>query len=209
MMTTVATRSRCWAEQPMTDFQSYEQRVSRLSEVRRRDSASKRAAVLAALTELKREDRRISRRVVIARAGVHRNFLQRHKDLATLIDAAAGERISDEGARPADRINGESLRTELATAKHRNRELNDRVQALERRLGAQGATMGPSVIDQHPVVLELRARLARLEVELVEKDRGIDSLEDDVEVLRETNRSLVREYGLHATESRPQQQVGK
>ena len=121
-------------------------------------------AVLAALTELKREDRRISRRVVIARAGVHRNFLQRHKDLAALIDAAAGERRSAEGVRPADRITIESLQTELATAKHRNRELNDRVQALERRLGAQGATMGPSVIDQHPVVLELRARLARLEV---------------------------------------------
>ena len=127
----------------------------------------------------------------------------------TLIDAAAGARRPEEGARPADRITVDSMRTELATAKHRNRELNDRVQALERRLGAQGATMGPSVIDQHPVVLELRARLARLEVELAEKDRGIDSLEDDVEVLRETNRSLVREYGLHTTESRPQQQVGK
>lgn len=52
------------------------------------------------------------------------------------------------------------------------------------------------MIDQHPVVLELRTRLAQLEVELLEKDRTIMSLEDDVEVLRETNRSLVREYGL-------------
>jgi chromosome segregation ATPase len=192
----------------MTDIQSYEQRVSRLSEVRRRDSSSKRAAVLAALTELKREDRRISRRGVIARAGVHRNFLQRHRDLAALIDAAAGERRSEEGVPPGDRITVESLRTELATAKHRNRELNDRVQALERRLGAQGATLGPSVIDQHPVVLELRARVAQLEVELVQKDRSLESLEDDVSVLRETNRSLVREYGLRPTESMPQQQVG-
>ena len=37
----------------------------------------------------------------------------------------------------------------------------------------------------------------------------MDSLKGDVEVLCATNRSLVREYGLHATESRPQQQVGK
>jgi predicted RNase H-like nuclease (RuvC/YqgF family) len=129
--------------------------------------------------------------------------LQRHKDLAGQIDTAAGERRPEKEGLPTDHVTVKSLQTELATAKHRNGELNDRVQALERRLGAQGATMGPSVIDQHPVVLELRARLGRLEVELLEKDRGIDSLKDDVEVLRETNRSLVREYGLHATESRP------
>jgi hypothetical protein len=63
----------------MTDSQSYQQRVARLSEVRRRDSASKRAAVLDALADLQREDRPITRRAVIARAGVHRNFLQRHR----------------------------------------------------------------------------------------------------------------------------------
>jgi hypothetical protein len=73
----------------MSDIQGYEQRVSRLSAARGRDSASKRTAVLAAIAELKREDRQISRRVVITRAGVHRNFLQRHKDLAALIDDAA------------------------------------------------------------------------------------------------------------------------
>jgi Family of unknown function (DUF6262) len=195
-MTTVAMPLRYWAEPPMTDIQSYEQRVSRLSEARRRDSASKRAAVLAVLTELKREDRRISRRVVIARAGVHRNFLQRHKDLAALIDNAAGETRCESGLRPRDRLTADSLRTELANAKHRNRELRDRVLALERRLGAQGAAMGRAMIDEHPVVLELRARLAQLEVDLIEKDRTITSLEDDVQVLRETNRSLVREYGL-------------
>jgi uncharacterized protein DUF6262 len=188
-----------WAEPSMTDIQSYEQRVSRLSEVRRRDSASKRAAVLAALTELKREDRRISRRVVAARAGVHRNFLQRHKDLAALIDDAAGGRRPGQTLRPRDWVTIDSLRTELATAKHRNRELRDRVQALERRLSAEGASIGPSVIDQHPVVLDLRARLGRLEAELVGRNRAIESLEDDVEILRETNRSLVREYGLRPT----------
>jgi hypothetical protein len=35
--------------------------------------------------------------VVIARAGIHLNFLQRHKDLAALIDDAAGGRRSEEG----------------------------------------------------------------------------------------------------------------
>jgi uncharacterized coiled-coil protein SlyX len=94
------------------------------------------------------------------------------------------------------------MRTELATAKHRNRELIERVHALERRLSTQGATLGPAVIDQHPIVLDLRARLARLEVEVAEKDRAIESLQDEVEVLRETNRSLVREYGLQAHRDR-------
>jgi hypothetical protein len=47
--------------------------------------------------------------------------------------------------------------------------------------------------------LDLRARLGRLEAELVGRNRAIESLEDDVEILRETNRSLVREYGLRPT----------
>jgi hypothetical protein len=93
----------------------------------------------------------------------------------------------------------DSLRTELETAKRRNRELRDRVQTLEHRLGAEGASLGQSVIDQHPVVLGLRARLGQVEAELVGKNRAIESLEDDVEILRETNRSLVREYGLRET----------
>ena len=179
----------------MTD-QSYERRVARLTDARRKDSAAKRAAVLKAITELRREDRRITRRVVTNRAGVHRNFLHRHKDLAALIDEAAGGQRADRHLRPGDRISRDSLLTELTTAKQRNRDLSQKVQALERRLGAQGPTIGPSLLDQHPLVIELRMRTAKLELATVEKDRTIASLRDDVEVLRETNRSLVREYGL-------------
>lgn len=180
----------------MTDNQGYDQRVARLSKARRGDSANKRAAVLAALAELQREDRRVTRTAVIARAGIHRNFLQRHKDLAGLIDSAAGGQRAGNGTPLADRLTQESLRTELATAKHRTHELSGRVQALERRLGAHGATLEQPVIENHPVVVDLRARLARHEVELSEKNRTIEALLDDVEILRETNRSLVREYGL-------------
>jgi hypothetical protein len=182
----------------MSDSQTYEERVTRLSAARRRISADKRAAVLSALDDLTREDRHVTRRAVIARAGVHRNFLQRHKDLAARIDAAAGAQQASRRRPPADRVTPESLRTELATAKHRNRELNNRVQALERRLSNHGAVLGPSVVENHPIVLDLRARLARCEVELSEKNRAIEALLDDVEILRETNRSLVREYGLTA-----------
>jgi chromosome segregation ATPase len=179
----------------MSDIQSYERRVSRLSAARRRDSVSKREAVLAAIDELKHEDRQISRRVVIARAGVHRNFLQRHKDLAALIDES-GSRGPQAQARTRDQITGESLRTELASARRSNRELRERIQALERRLSSCGATVGPTLIDHHPTVVELRSRVAHLEAELIQKNRMIATLEDDIEVLRETNRSLVREYGL-------------
>jgi hypothetical protein len=185
-----------WARSSMSDPQSYDERVSRLADSRRSDSAAKRAAVLKALNQLQREDRRISRKVVIARAGVHRNFLQRHKDLADLIDGAAGGARADSHLRPRDRIGHDSLITELAHAKQRNLEIQQKVRILEHRLGVQGPTLGPAIIDQHPVVVELRRRLAQTEVELVDKDRTIASLQDDVEVLRETNRSLVREYGL-------------
>jgi BMFP domain-containing protein YqiC len=152
----------------MSDVQSYEQRVSRLSAARRRDSVSKRAAVFAAIDELRHEDRRISRRVVIARAGVHRNFLQRHKDLAALIDDAA-IREPRSRSRTRDQITAESLRAELAAARQSNRELRKRVQALERRLSSCGATVGPSLIDHHPTVVELRSRVAHLEAELIQK----------------------------------------
>jgi hypothetical protein len=54
----------------------------------------------------------------------------------------------------------------------------------------------PALLDQHPIVIQLRKRPAESELDVVEKDRTIASLQDDVEVLRETNRSLVREYGL-------------
>jgi len=47
------------------------------------------------------------------------------------------------------------------------------------------------------------ARLGEIELDMVEKDRTIASLQDDVEVLRETNRSLVRECGLNSSERLP------
>jgi hypothetical protein len=70
------------------------------------------------------------------------------------------------------------------------------VQVLEHRLGAQGPSIGPALLDHHPIVIELRKRLAEVELAIMEKDRTIASLQEDIEVLRETNRSLVREYGL-------------
>lgn len=182
----------------MTDTQSYEQRVSRLTAARRTDTAMRRAEVLKAIDQLRREDRQISRRSVIARAGVHRNFLQRHKDLAALVDEAAGGQRPEQHPRPGDRVTRDSLLAELAAAKHRNSELERKVRVLEQRLGAEGSSLGPALLDQHPVVLDLRGRIADLECQVVEKDRVITGLRDDVEVLRETNRSLVREYGLHS-----------
>jgi hypothetical protein len=127
---------------------------------------------------------------------VHRNFLQRHKDLAAQIDEAAGGPRPDRHLPLHDRVTTESLLTEKTTARHRNRELQQKVQVLERRLEAMGPVIGPDLLDQHPLVVELLSRLAEVELDRVARDRTIASLRDDVEVLRETNRSLVREYGL-------------
>lgn len=145
---------------------------------------------------MRREDRPITRRAIISRAGVHRNFLYRHKDLAAQIDDAAAAYRSHPPRRQADRISNDSLLAELATVRQRNRELHQRIQTLERRLGAQGSTLGPELLDQHPLVVELRQRLAQAEIQNQENGRLMDALLEDVEVLRETNRSLVRQYGL-------------
>jgi hypothetical protein len=141
-----------------------------------------------------RLDRQISRKVVITRAGVHRNFLQRHKDLAALIDDA-GNSAPRSQSRTRDQITADSLRTELAATRHSKRQLRERVQALERSLSSCGATVGPTVVDHHPSVVQLRSPMAQHEAEVIDKDRMIVSLEDDVDALRETNRSLVREDG--------------
>jgi hypothetical protein len=61
--------STCSARSSMTDPQCHDQCVSRLLDTRRKDSAAKRAAVLKTINELQREERRISRKLVIARAG--------------------------------------------------------------------------------------------------------------------------------------------
>jgi hypothetical protein len=180
----------------MTETQSYDQRVSRLAAARRKDTATKRAAIIKAIADLRREDRRINRRVVITRAGVHRNFLQRHKDLAALIDEAAGGPRPDEHPRPQDRLTYESMRAELAAANSRNRELQQKLGILERRLGALGPSIGPALVEQHPTVVELRMRLAQAELDAMDKDRTIAAMQDDIDILRETNRSLVREFGL-------------
>ncbi|MGL5444490.1 MAG: DUF6262 family protein [[Mycobacterium] stephanolepidis] len=180
----------------MDERQTYQRRVVRLAESRRRDSERKRVAVAKALQDLQREDRPVTRRAVIARAGVHRNFLYRHKDLAADIDAAAGQYFSRSPRRRADRISSESLMTDLATARHHNHELVLQVQILEHRLGAQGPTPGTALLERHSMVVELRERIAELEIACGNKDRAIAALIDDVEILRETNRSLVREYGL-------------
>ncbi|SHX90188.1 Uncharacterised protein [Mycobacteroides abscessus subsp. abscessus] len=145
---------------------------------------------------MRREDRPITRRAIISRAGVHRNFLYRHKDLADQIDNAAADYRSRPPRRQADRISHDSLLTELAAARQRNRELQQRIQILEHRLGAQGSTLGPELLERHPLVVELRQHLTQAGIQNQENDRLIESLREDIEILRETNRSLVREYGL-------------
>lgn len=185
----------------MTDPQTYEQRVARLTESRRRDTVTKRAAVTAALRDLQREERPVTRRAVIARAGVHRNFLYRHKDLADQIDQAANDHHRQPPHTSADRVSHGSLLTDLTIARHRIRGLQQQVHTLEHRLGERGPEPTAALIERHPLVIELRERLAQSEIECTNKDRTISSLRDDVEILRETNRSLVREYGLHTTEA--------
>lgn len=184
----------------MTDTQSYDQRVACLTASRRHVTSTKRTAVAAALRQLQREDRPITRRAVIARAGVHRNFLYRHPDLAAQIDNAADDRTRTPRTTP-DRISHDSLRTELTTAKHRIVALQQQVRTLEHRLGAHGPEPTAALLEQHPLVVELRERLARTEVERTAQDRTIASLRDDIEIMRETNRSLVREYGLRTTDA--------
>jgi hypothetical protein len=186
-----------------------------------KDSAAKRAAVLKALNELQRKDRRMSPKVVVARAGVHRNVLQRHKDVAGLIDEAAGGTRADNYLRPRDRVSDDSLVTDLADA-------NIGTWGCDRRCASLSTGWAHRVRPQDRLLLTRSGRRGasdaawpQVEVELVDKCRrhlnfdplaaapGSDftcrrqtrtrrssHLQDDAEVLPETNRSLVREYGL-------------
>jgi hypothetical protein len=73
----------------------------------------------------------------------------------------AGIREPRSQSRTRDQITAESLRAELAAARQSNRQLRERVQALERRLSSCGPTVGPTMIDHHPTVVELRSRMAQ------------------------------------------------
>ncbi|WP_025997276.1 hypothetical protein, partial [Mycobacteroides abscessus] len=56
----------------------------------------------------------------------------------------------------------------------------------------------PALLERHPLIADLRKRIAELEIACGDKDRAIAAMIDDIEILRETNRSLVREYGLNS-----------
>lgn len=162
-----------------------------LRAARKADSNARRQRVVDALEDLKRNRQQVTQSSVARAAGVHRNFISRHRDLAALVNEA--QRPS--GAMPlatANLISTESLRTDLALARQREADLEARVTALEGQLRRAGVTQH-QLAENDPDLVAARQRIAELEVTVSELKRVLARTEAEREAMRETNRDLARQ----------------
>lgn len=166
--------------------------AERLTAARRADSVARRERVLKALEYLRKNHLPINQARVAARAGVHRNFVSKNRDLAAAVLAAQQSALDlDNSSRHP--MSGESLRTDLAIARLRVAELEAQVMALETRLSHAGPTQDGAAFEQHPTLVAARTRIAELEAQVLVQDRQLQEQTRDNEALREANRDLARE----------------
>lgn len=163
-------------------------RVERLRASRREDSDGRKNRVRAALADLTRQGTPITIGAVAAAAGVHRNFIGRHSDIRAEITASRPAAGRPECV--ATPVSEQSLRTELATARHQSRDLQERVHILERRLSEVGV---PESRHKDETIRQLTDRVADLESALVAREREARQIEDDLAAATDLNRSLIRE----------------
>ena len=111
--------------------------ASKLTELRRLDSADKTRRVLAALDATIDAGQPLTIAALARRAGVSRRFIYDHPELRAEAERRSAQ-AADRGAGPATagaRVTTASLRADLANAKAANHRQNTELQALRRRLG--------------------------------------------------------------------------
>lgn len=180
-----------------------------LRESRKRDSAAKRGAVMAALEEMKADGSPITAPKVAARAGVsvylvYQPGVREHIEAA----AAAGERAARRGAVAGTRASAASLATDLELAKAQIkalREERDRLKAAVRTdLGTQLKSAGTRELTER--INELLAQNAALATDNAALTAKLDAAlagaqqlaaqlreaEDDLTAARALNKDLMK-----------------
>lgn len=190
----------------MSAVQPVYARTSALRAARERESADKRARVLAALSSLESQGMPVSVAAVAAAARVSRSFVygQGMRDRVEETKARQGALGTPPlvGQPNSSRATPESLRTDLAIARDEIRRLRQAEAALTRRLRLQ---LGAEI--EGPEKAELITRVGELEganrqlvaerdaraLEIEAAKRRITELEDDVNAARESLRRVIRD----------------
>jgi hypothetical protein len=182
-------------------------RTSALRAARTRESADKRARVLAAISSLESQGMPISVAAVAAAARVSRSFVygQGMRDRVEATKARQGTLGSPPlpGQPSSFRATPESLRTDLAIAREEIRRLRQAEAALTQRLRLQlGAEIeGPEKAALITRVGELEAANRQLvaerdarALEIEAAKRRVTELEDDLNAARESLRRAIRDH---------------
>ena len=162
---------------------------------RRADSTRRRQRVLSTLDTAIQDGAELSV-TSIARRGVDRTFLYRHRDLLERIHAAATQPPDNPEIGP--RVTRASLQADLLAAQQRCTRMAARTQQLETRLSellgeqAWRATgLGaPTDIDQ------LQQRIVTLEQQTVELRLQLEERDQDLAAARAANRELMAQLNV-------------
>jgi hypothetical protein len=168
--------------------------TSRLTELRRLDSADKARRVLAALDATISAGEPLTIAALARRAGVSRRFLYDHPELR-----AEAERRS---AQAADRragaitagaqVTAASLRADLANARAANHRQHTELQALRRRLGQiLGRQVLTDLGDTTPVTHPTDPRVEPLDKTRAETKEELAQCQQELAAARQINRELI------------------
>ena len=167
--------------------------TSRLTELRRLDSADKARRVLAALDATISAGEPLTIAALARRAGVSRRFLYDHPELR-----AEAERRS---AQAADRragaitagaqVTAASLRADLANARAANHRQHTELEALRRRLGQILGRQVLADLGDTPVTNPTDPRIEQLDKTLSETKEQLAQCQQELAAARQINRELI------------------
>lgn len=167
--------------------------TSRLTALRRLDSADKTRRVLAALDATLGTGEPLTIAALARHAGVSRRFLYDHPELLAEAQRRAAEAADRHASASVNsaRVTLASLRADLANAKAANHRLSTELAALRRRLGQLLGHDALTELDR-PIVDTSAdgARLAQLEQSLFQTGEELARRTEELDAARQINREL-------------------
>lgn len=167
--------------------------TSRLTALRRLDSADKTRRVLAALDATLGTGEPLTIAALARHAGVSRRFIYDHPELRAEAERRAAQTADRHASAsaPSARVTFASLRADLANAKATNHRLSTELAALRRRLGqllgrAELAELDRATVDTTPD----GARVTQLEQSLFETGEELARRTEELHAARQINREL-------------------
>lgn len=160
---------------------------TRLTELRRLDSADKARRVLAALDATISAGEPLTIAALARRAGVSRRFVYDHPELR----AEAERRSAQAADRRSGAITAASLRADLANARAANHRQHTELEALRRRLGQILGRQVLADLGDTPVTNPTDPRVEQLDKTLSETKEELAQCQQELAAARQINRELI------------------